>query len=319
MLSIRALASGLAVMLPLAVAAQSTDQQAIQEIIVTAQKRATSLQDVPFSVAAATEDQLRDAGATNIVDVARNVAGFTVADLGPGQSQMAIRGISAGQVIRDQPGVKEQVGVYLDESPISVALFTPDLELFDIDRFEVLRGPQGTLFGAGSEAGTVRYITTQPQLNKFQVITDATFEELTHGDEGGAARGAVNVPIGELTAARLVGYYHHLAGFIDAIQPGGGVKKDVNDGERSGGRLTFLIKPFEALSVTPRFMFQNLRTNGYPRVDLYNILANPYTTTQPAITIGDRQQYTQFREGINDDFFLTDLKADYNLGFATLT
>ncbi len=74
MLSIRALASGLAVMLPLAVAAQSTDQQAIQEIIVTAQKRATSLQDVPFSVAAATEDQLRDAGATNIVDVARNVA-----------------------------------------------------------------------------------------------------------------------------------------------------------------------------------------------------------------------------------------------------
>ncbi len=99
-----------------------------------------------------------------------------MADLGPGQSQVAIRGISSGQVIRDQPGVKEQVGVYLDESPISVALFTPDLELFDLDRFEVLRGPQGTLFGSGSEAGTVRYITRQPQLGKTEILTDASFE-----------------------------------------------------------------------------------------------------------------------------------------------
>jgi iron complex outermembrane receptor protein len=314
---------GLAALLPLAAGAQgqsvSSDQEVIHEIIVTATKRATSLQDVPFSVAAPTEDQLREAGAESIVDVARNVAGFTVADLGPGQSQMAIRGISAGQVIRDQPGVKEQVGVYLDETPISVALFTPDLELFDLDRFEVLRGPQGTLFGAGSEAGTVRYITRQPQLNKFEAITDASFEELTHGDEGGSVRGAVNVPLGGMAAARAVVYYHHLPGFIDAIQPGGGVRKAVNDGERTGGRLSFLIKPLDALSITPRLMWQNLRTNGYPRVDLYNILANPYTTTQPPVTIGDRQQYTQFREGLNDDFFLTDLRADYDFGPFALT
>jgi hypothetical protein len=105
--------------------------------------RSANLQDVPFSVSATNEAQIRDSGSENSVDLARNIAGFAIADLGPGQSQMAIRGISSGQVIRDQPGVKEQVGVYLDESPISVALFTPDLELFDIDRFEVLRGPQG--------------------------------------------------------------------------------------------------------------------------------------------------------------------------------
>ena len=77
-------------------------------------------------------------------------AGFTVQNLGPGQSQVAMRGVSSGQIARDQPGVKEQVGAYLDESVISLSLFTPDIDLFDMNRVEVLRGPQGTLFGSGS-------------------------------------------------------------------------------------------------------------------------------------------------------------------------
>jgi iron complex outermembrane recepter protein len=290
----------------------------LEEVIVTAQKRATSLQDVPFSVAATSDEQIRNAGAGNIVDLARNVAGLTIADLGPGQSQMAIRGISAGQVIRDQPGVKEQVGVYLDESPISVALFTPDLELFDLDRFEVLRGPQGTLFGSGSTSGTVRYITTQPKLGKFEGIADASLEEPTHGNAGGSIRAAVNLPLGDTAAVRFAGYEHHLPGFIEAIQPGGGVKKSVNDGDRTGFRLAMLWKASDQLTVAPRIVYQNLSTNGYPRVDLYNILANPYTTTQPKVTIGDRQQYTQQREGITDDFALADLKLDYDFGPATL-
>ena len=305
--------------LPYVASAQQVDQGAIQEVIVTAQKRAANLQDVPFSVSATSEDQIRNSGASDIVDLARNIAGFAVADLGPGQSQVAIRGISSGQVIRDQPGVKEQVGVDLDESPLSVALFTPDLELFDLDRFEVLRGPQGTLFGAGSEAGTVRYITRQPQLGKTEIMTDASFENVAHGDEGGFMRAALNLPFGDSVAARLVAYWHHLPGFIDAIQPGGGVKQDVNDGDRSGARLAFLIKPNEALTITPRIMFQKLDTNGYPRVDLYNILGNPYTTTQPAVTIGSLQQFTQQHEGLTDDFTLGDLKVDYNLGLTTLT
>src|SRR5712691_2315800 len=205
--------------LPFVASAQQVDQGAIQEVIVTAQKRVANLQDVPFSVSATSQDQIRNSGADNLVDLARNIAGFTVADLGPGQSQMAIRGISSGQVIRDQPGVKEQVGVYLDESPISVALFTPDLELFDLDRFEVLRGPQGTLFGAGSESGTVRYITRQPQIGKTEVMMDGSLESVTHGNEGGYLRTALNVPLNDTAAARLVGYWHHLPGFVDAITP----------------------------------------------------------------------------------------------------
>ncbi|MBV9621780.1 MAG: TonB-dependent receptor, partial [Gammaproteobacteria bacterium] len=318
---IRGLACALAVVGATApfVAFAQQDAGALQEVIVTAQKRATNLQDVPFSITATSQDQIRNSGAEDLVELSRNIGGFYVADLGPGQSQVAIRGISSGQVIRDQPGVKEQVGVYLDESPISVALFTPDLELYDLDRFEVLRGPQGTLFGAGSEAGTVRYITRQPLLGKLEVSMDAAYEDVTHGDEGGYLRSALNLPLGDMAAARIVAYWHHLPGFIDAIQPDGSVKKAVNDGDRSGVRASVLIKPTDALSVTPRIIFQKLQTNGYPREDAYNILANPYMTTQPAVTIGTLQQYTQQREGLTDDFTLADLKLDYDFGAATLT
>ena len=319
---IRALAAGLgaagATALPVVASAQQVDQAAIQEIIVTATKREANLQDVPFSVSATSQDQIRNSGAMDLVDLARNVGGLAIADLGPGQSQIAIRGISSGQVIRDQPGVKEQVGVYLDESPISVALFTPDLELFDLERFEVLRGPQGTLFGAGSEAGTVRYITRQPQLGKTEAMTDASLEAPTHGDPGGYARGALNLPLGDTVAARIVAYWHHLPGFIDAVEPGGGLHKAQNDGDRTGARVSLLLKPNDALSITPRVVYQNLTTNGFPRVDLYNMLANPFTTVAP-VSLGDRQQYIQQREGLLDQFLLSDVKVDYGFGPATLT
>ena len=114
------LSFALSALLPLAAFAQEQkdkSDEAVQEIIVTAQKREMSVQDVPFSVGVQTEEQIRQSGANNIVDLSRNIVGLAIADLGPGQSQVAIRGISAGQVIRDQPGVKEQVGIYLDESP----------------------------------------------------------------------------------------------------------------------------------------------------------------------------------------------------------
>lgn len=145
----------IATALPVIATAAETN---VEELVVTARKRDEQLIDVPFSVNALSETKMRERGATNLEDLSRNIAGFTVQNLGPGQSQVAIRGISAGQLVRDQPGVKEQVGVYLDESVISLSLFTPDLDLFDLNRLEVLRGPQGTLFGSGSLSGTVRYI-----------------------------------------------------------------------------------------------------------------------------------------------------------------
>ncbi len=140
--------------------ASAADQQSEEVILVTATKRSSTIQDVPFSINAQTQEDIQRANASTLEDISRNVAGLSVQNLGPGQSTVAIRGVSAGQIVRDQPGVKEQVGVYLDESVISLSLFTPDLDLYDLNRVETLRGPQGTLFGSGSVGGTLRYITT---------------------------------------------------------------------------------------------------------------------------------------------------------------
>ena len=106
-----------------------------------------------------------------------------------------MRGVSAGQIVRDQPGVKEQVGVYLDESVISLSLFTPDLDLFDMSRIEVLRGPQGTLFGSGSLSGTVRYITNQPAIGVTEAAGEFGVSSMAGGGFGNDVKFAVNIPI----------------------------------------------------------------------------------------------------------------------------
>ena len=227
---------------------------------------------MPFSVAAVTGEDLEQSGATNIVELARNVPGLYIADLGPGQSQVAIRGISAGQVVRDQAGVKESVGIYLDESPVSVALFTPDLDLYDLDRIEVLRGPQGTLFGAGSSSGTVRYITAQPNVGELGGSVDLTGNGVTDGEFGGSVRGSLNVPIGENAAMRAVGYYSELPGFIDSAYPGRAVSEDVNGGSRTGGRLAFR---FEALRKLHHHAAHRLPEAGDGRLSAHRRLQHP--------------------------------------------
>lgn len=290
-----------------------------EEVTVTAMKRETTVLDTPFSVAAPTEEVLRSRGVTDIEGVAANVGGFTVQNLGPGQSQVSMRGVSAGQIVRDQPGVKEQVGVYLDESVISLSLFTPDLDLFDISRVEVLRGPQGTLFGSGSLSGTVRYITNQPELG----VTNAT-AELGGSLAGGGGFGsnlktAFNVPMGEKAALRVAAYTNRIAGYMDSIQPDLSTDEDVNDGHRSGFRATARFAPNERLSVTPRILYQKVGMNGWNRVDAYNILANPFTTTRPAITLDEREQFTQLEEEFSDDFVLADVNVTYAFGDLTLT
>jgi len=162
--------------------AEEADDESI--IIVTATKRNSDLQDIPFSIAAATQEDIQNSGAVTLEDISRDIAGLTIQNLGPGQSQVVLRGVSAGQIVRDQPGVKEQVGVYLDESVISLSLFTPDLDLFDLNRVEVLRGPQGTLFGSGSIGGTIRYITNQPNLDEVEGLVEGDFNVVDGDDIG---------------------------------------------------------------------------------------------------------------------------------------
>ncbi|MEO1100300.1 MAG: TonB-dependent receptor [Pseudomonadota bacterium] len=283
-----------------------------QTIIVTATKRAESLQDVPFSINAQTQEDIEITGAGSLEDVARSVAGLSIQNLGPGQSQVAIRGVSAGQIVRDQPGVKEQVGVYLDESVISLSLFTPDLDLFDLNRVETLRGPQGTLFGSGSVGGTVRYITNQPNVDEFDGRVEGSINTIDDGGTGGHVKGAVNIPLVEgRSALRLVGYHTEYGGYIDALTPTGS-KEDVNSGNRTGGRAALRFDLTPNFSITPRVIYQEIEADGFNREEAFNWLTG-------GLPPGENAQFLLLDEAFSDETLITDVTAELDLGFADLT
>lgn len=302
-----------------AIAQDAAEEADDNVIIVTATKRDANLQDIPFSINAQTADDIQKTGATTLEDLSRNVAGLTIQNLGPGQSQVSIRGVSAGQIVRDQPGVKEQVGVYLDESVISLSLFTPDLDLFDLNRVETLRGPQGTLFGSGSVGGTVRYITNQPKLGTTEGAVEGNVNLVDGDDFGGHLKGAINAPLGDKAAIRAVGYFTRYGGFIDARREGGGITEDINDGERYGGRIALTFEPSETISITPRVIYQKISTDGFNRQEVFNLYANPFTTTRPAVTFNEREQHLLLQEAFEDETMIADATIKIGLGGVDLT
>lgn len=314
-------ASLAALIAPSASFAQAADEVAAQdnEIIVTANKRNSTIQDVPFSINAQTQQDIQRSGAGTLEDLSRNVAGLAIQNLGPGQSQVGIRGVSAGQIARDQPGVKEQVGIYLDESVISLSLFTPDLDLFDLNRVETLRGPQGTLFGSGSVGGTIRYITNQPRTDRVEGLVEANVNVVDEDAFGGHLKGAINLPLGDSAAVRAVGYYTRYGGFIDARREGGAVTKNVNDGERYGGRVAVLLQPSDDVTITPRIIYQTIKTDGFNRQEVYNLYANRFTTTRPAVTFKEREQFLLLDEKFDDEIIIGDLTMQATLGPIAVT
>jgi iron complex outermembrane receptor protein len=291
------------------------EQASDPDIIVTATLREQRLIDVPFSINAQTEQDIQRSGAVTLEDLSRNVAGLTIQNLGPGQSQVSIRGVSAGQIVRDQPGVKEQVGIYLDDSVISLSLFTPDFDLFDLNRVETLRGPQGTLFGSGSVGGTIRYITNQPRLGTTEGQVEASLNQIDGGEIAYHLKGAVNLPLGDVAAVRAVAYGTQYGGFIDAIGPGG--EENINDGSRVGGRIALLFQPTPDIRITPRIVYQRIRTDGFNREDHYNLYANQFTT--PPVALRERQQFLLLGEEFSDETLLADLTATFGFGGVALT
>ena len=286
------------------------------EIIVTATKRSESLERVPFSINAQTQADIERSNATTLEGLSRNIAGLSIQNLGPGQSQVAIRGVSSGQIVRDQPGVKEQVGVYLDESVISLSLFTPDLDLFDLNRVETLRGPQGTLFGSGSEGGTIRYITNQPRTDRIEGEMEGNINVAKGGDIGGSAKLAVNLPFSDKAAIRVVGYYERFPGFVDAHHLDGTVSKNVNHGDREGTRISLLLKPTEDLTITPRIVYQQIDVAGFNRQENFNLYSNPNTV--PPSPLGKRQVFLLLPEAFKDKTLIADNVIAWNVA-PTLT
>ena len=288
------------------IVAQESTPSDLEEIIVTATKRSSSIQEVPFSINAQTQTDIERTGAKSIEDLSRNVAGLTVQNLGPGQSQVAIRGVSAGQIVRDQPGVKEQVGIYLDESVISLSLFTPDLDLYDLSRVETLRGPQGTLFGSGSVGGTIRYITNAPDPDNHDGGLEADLNGISDGEAGGHIKGFYNTPFAG-GALRIVGFHKEFGGFIDALGPAGG--DDVNSGSRSGGRVAARFDLSENWAITPRVVFQTVSTDGNNRAEIFNFLA-----AAEGVELGEREQFLLQREAFEDDTLIADVNVEGTFG-----
>jgi iron complex outermembrane receptor protein len=212
-----ALLSTAALHAPLATAAETPprDMQVLQEIIVTATKRSERLQDVPIAVSAITSDDIVARGFTNYADYLNSVPGVYFQDLGAGHGTIRIRGISASE-----GGVPSTTATYFGETVTSVLTNQggkPNLRLVDIDRVEVLRGPQGTLFGASALAGVVRIIPKSPNLQEFEASVGARGFTTAHSDDASYhAEAAVNIPlVTDKLALRVVGYQDDIAGFID--------------------------------------------------------------------------------------------------------
>lgn len=261
---------------PAAAASPDTPQSDEQEIVVTATKRAETLQSVPLSIQALGTQRLEEANVSNFNDYTKLTPSVSFQTTQPGVTNVYIRGVASGGD-GNHSGSLPSVGVYLDEQPITTIGGTLDVHIYDIARIEVLRGPQGTLYGASSEAGTIRIITNKPDKNAFYGGFDVEGNSVDHGGVGGKVEGFVNAPIGHGAALRVVGWYEHDAGFIDNVpgtrsylpQPGGitinnnaFVKNNYNDVDVVGGRAALGIDLFDNWTATATLMGQDQKSHG---------------------------------------------------------
>lgn len=256
----------------------------LEEIVVTATKRSETLQDVPVAVTAISADEIAARGFTNYSDYINTVPNMYMQDQGPGKSQIYIRGLVA------QGGSGFPVATYFGEAVTSVLTNNggfANLRLVDIDRVEVLRGPQGTLFGANSLAGVLRVMPAAPNLDDFQISSAARGWSTAHSGDGSEHfEGVLNLPLisGQL-GARLVAYQDHIAGFLDNVVPAAApfdysagfgapdgtlvipghaafTRKDINSEDTWGARAALAWKPSDSLHLDLSFVAQEVRLNS---------------------------------------------------------
>src|SRR6476661_1378282 len=189
------------------------------EIIITATKREENLQNVPISVQAIGTRRLDQLNIANFEQFTKQLPSVTFLTSQPGATTVYMRGISAAGsgAEGNHSGPLPQVGFYLDEQPITTIGGTLDVHIYDIARIENLSGPQGTLYGASSEAGTIRIITNKPELGVTTGRVDAEVNQVDHGGMGGKLEGMINLPIASRIAFRAVAFYQHDAGYIDNV------------------------------------------------------------------------------------------------------
>jgi iron complex outermembrane receptor protein len=254
------------------------------EIIITATKREENIQNVPASIQAIGTRRLDQLGITNFEDFTKQLPSVTFLTSQPGATTVYMRGISAAGsgAEGNHSGPLPQVGFYLDEQPITTIGGTLDVHIYDIARIESLAGPQGTLYGASSEAGTIRIITNKPELGVTAGRIDGELNKVDHGGVGGNLEGMINLPIAPRIAFRGVAFYQHDAGYIDnifgsrtyytpaafagvaplTVTNSGLEKKNFNDQDVYGGRAALKVDLDDNWTATPTFMYQKTKANG---------------------------------------------------------
>ncbi len=313
----------------------------ISEIVVTAEKRESTVQRTPLSITAVLGEALRAQGINDIGGVINAVPGISIRSAGPGQTELEIRGLSSSG------GSAPTVGFYLNEIPLTPpsnslnGKVVIDPSLFDLQRVEVLRGPQGTLYGSGSMGGTIKLITNAPNLEDLSGAVSGTVSTTAHGGFNSSINAAFNVPIiKDMLAVRAVVTNNSDSGFIDrivvspfpqAVGPcpewnaffGGSVGcvrgnlagatptkiiPKANPEHLQSARLGILWKPVEGLSLDGLLMYQSIKTDGYSQIDLPTVGSNKLSLYQP----------NDVREPVSDIFKLASLTATYDFSFATL-
>jgi iron complex outermembrane recepter protein len=303
----------------------------LQEVVVTAEKRASTVQSTPMSLTAISGTQLTAGGINSVEDLAARVPGISMRTAGPGQTEYEMRGLASSG------GSTATVGFYLDETPLSASAVALngrsviDPELFDLNRAEVLRGPQGTLYGAGSMGGTIKLVTNPPKLGTFEGAADINGSRTSGGDWNGGGSLMLNFPIGELAALRVVTTDKYVSGWIDRIvvdpfpfpldpscgslhcqrgdvaaAPVAKVIKGVNNERLFSTRAALLVKPIDELSVTGTVMYQRITQDGF------NTIQTP--PGNEAI-----YQPVDAPEPYYDSFKLASLTAVYDFEAAQLT
>jgi outer membrane receptor protein involved in Fe transport len=254
--------------------AETASSSSTNTIIVTALKREQDLQDVPLAITALGTEQLDDLQVNELKDVVKFLPSVSIQGGTPGFNQVYFRGVASGENANHSSSLPT-VGTYLDEMPITTIQGALDIQAYDLNRIEALAGPQGTLYGASSMAGTIKLITNRPDPSGFYGAVDLELNTIAHGEMGGIVEGFVNAPISSNAAVRAVGWYRRDGGYIDNIHgtrtyPTSGivhdnapfVEDDYNDVEVYGGRIALGIDLNDSWTVRPTVMGQVTNTNG---------------------------------------------------------
>jgi iron complex outermembrane receptor protein len=321
----------------------SENNSGLEEIVVTAEKRDSTVQATPISLTAISAADLAQQNIQSVEDLVGAVPGVSMRSAGPGQTEYEMRGLtSAG-------GSAATVGYYIDETPLSASAVALngrtviDADLFDLSHVEVLRGPQGTLYGAGSMGGTIKLVTNQPKLGVFEGATDVSLSQTSSGGStNGGLSAMVNLPIGDTVALRLVATQKYISGWIPRIvaEPGtfpypvgfgttcfsycptrGNVGaapvaetiKGSNLEKFTAERALLLLKPSDALTINAMLMYQRIDAQGYSNYQSTGTSPDPYPST-PGI-----YQPNDVKEPYYDSFKLASLTVKYAFGFGELT